>query len=159
MLTWIFFCVGAGRKPDTKGPAQVTNALKAGAVYFAVVFAAGFVLGFLRVFVVVPRIGALRAVALELPIMLAVSWTVCGWVLRRYAVPVACGARAAMGLIAFVLLMLAELALAIATGRTFAAFMASLAMPEGVLGLSGQAIFAMLPLIRRRATNRYNPDP
>lgn len=121
---------------------------KAGVAYFAGVFLAGFGLGFLRVFVVVPRIGALRAVALELPFMLAVSWIVCGWALRRFAPAAEPGARAAIGLIAFALLMLAEALLAIAAGGTLASFLASLATPEGALGLSGQAIFALMPLMR-----------
>ena len=121
---------------------------KAGVAYFSGVFLVGFVLGFARVIVVVPRIGALRAVALELPIMLAISWIACGWVLRRFAPGAKPRARTAMGLIAFVLLMLAEAILAIATGGTLTSLVASLATPEGALGLSGQAIFALMPLMR-----------
>jgi hypothetical protein len=115
---------------------------------------AGFVLGSLRVLLVVPRIGAPRAVALELPIMLAISWTVCGWVLWRFAPACEPGVRAGIGLTAFVLLMLAEATLASATGGTLARFVASLATPEGALGLSGQGIFALMPLLRGEKKNR-----
>ena len=124
------------------------SAIKAGVAYFAVVFMAGFALGAVRVFVVIPRIGALRAVALELPFMLTVSWTACGWVVRRFAVPYEPAARAAMGLVAFVLLMPAEAALALTAGGTLASFAASFATAEGALGLSGQVIFALIPLVR-----------
>ena len=127
----------------------VRLALKAAAAYFSGVFLAGFVLGSLRVFVVVPRIGPVLAVALEFPLMLAVSWIVCGWVVRRFAVPGAIGIRMALGFFAFVLLMLAETLLALATGRTLATFSSSLAEAEGLLGLSGQVILALLPLVRR----------
>jgi ABC-type uncharacterized transport system permease subunit len=128
--------------------------VKAAVTYFSGVFLAGFVLGFLRVFVIVPRIGALRAVALELPIMVAVSWTVCGWVLRRFAPGAGLGVRAAIGLLAFVLLMVAEAILAMATGGTLTSVLASLATPEGALGLSGQGIFALIPLLHGEKKTR-----
>jgi len=44
--------------------------LKAGVLYFAVVFGAGFVLGPIRVMWVVPRLGTRTAEILEAPIML-----------------------------------------------------------------------------------------
>ena len=47
--------------------------LKAGAVYFAVVFAVGFVLGTIRTLWVVPRFGARTAELMEMPVMLAVT--------------------------------------------------------------------------------------
>jgi hypothetical protein len=127
----------------------VKSAIKAGVAYFVAVFAAGFMLGAVRVFVIAPRIGAFWAVAMELPIMLAVAWVACGWAVRRFTVPAAAGERATMGLAAFVLLMTAEAALAIATGSTPTHFLASLATPEGALGLSGQGIFALMPLLRQ----------
>ena len=53
--------------------------------YAAAVFAAGFLLGTLRVLWLVPRFGPTAAVALELPLILAVSWIACRHVAR--AVP------------------------------------------------------------------------
>ena len=64
---------------------DATASLGAGLAYFAVVFAAGFVLGTLRVLVVAPHLGEIAAVVAELPIMLAVSWIICGWLLGRVA--------------------------------------------------------------------------
>ena len=58
--------------------------LKPALVYVLPVFAVAFLLGALRVTLVAPRIGPLAAVALELPLVLALSWVVAGRVLRRW---------------------------------------------------------------------------
>lgn len=62
-----------------------------------IVFAIAFALGTLRMFVLLPWLGATRAVLLELPVLLAVSWAVAGWCVGRFAVPRG-GARVAIGL-------------------------------------------------------------
>jgi hypothetical protein len=83
--------------------------------------------------------------------MLAIAWMVCGWLLRRFAVGGAWTARLAMGAVAFVLLMIAELILSVAAfGGTVAGFVATLGTPEGAAGLAGQVLFAALPLLARR---------
>jgi hypothetical protein len=57
----------------------VAKSAVAGAVYFLVVFLLGFGLGTIRVLFVAPRLGQTTAVLLETPLMLAASWTSCGW--------------------------------------------------------------------------------
>ena len=47
--------------------------LKAGVIYFAFVFGAGFVLGAIRTLWVVPRVGTRLAELMEAPIMLVVT--------------------------------------------------------------------------------------
>lgn len=117
-------------------------------VYAAAVFAAGFVFGTVRTLWLAPQIGALAAVAVELPFMLAVSWLVAGAVLRRRPLP-GMPQRLAMGAVAFALLMAAEALLARAFGQSPAAWLAALATPAGALGLAGQAAFALVPALRR----------
>jgi len=125
--------------------------VKAGIAYFAIVFAAGFVLGTVRTLVLAPRIGAFGAVLIELPLMLAVAWLVCRWLVRQLAVGSAWSERLLMGVVAFVLLMIAELILSVAAfGGTVPGFIAALGTPEGALGLAGQLAFAALPLVVRR---------
>jgi hypothetical protein len=130
------------------------SALKAGFAYFAIVFAAGFVLGTVRTLWLVRTVGEVAAVLIELPIILAVSWFACIWVVRSFAVPRSTRHRALVGGIAFLLLMLAELCLAVLLfGRSPEEFAASLATPAGVIGLAGQIAFATFPLLesgRRR---------
>jgi hypothetical protein len=126
----------------------MTAAVRAGSAYFAVVFAAGFVLGVLRTLVFAPAIGRLAAVALELPLILAVAVMASGVIVRRVGVEAAVAPRLVMGGVAFGLLMLAEYALsALMFGRSPATHLALYARPEQLLGLAGQVAFALLPAL------------
>jgi hypothetical protein len=58
----------------------------AGIVYTLGVFVFAFVVGAIRVTLVAPRTGALLAVLIESPIVLAVSWQVSLWCTRRFNV-------------------------------------------------------------------------
>ena len=78
------------------------SSVKAGIAYFAIIFAAGFMLGTIRVLLLIPRIGETWAVLAELPVMMMLSWFVCGWLLRRFGVPRDWGNRLRMGGVAFV---------------------------------------------------------
>jgi hypothetical protein len=127
----------------------------AAVVYFAVVFAVAFGLGVFRVTVLVPRFGALALVALEVPVVLGVSWAVARRMLGRW--PMALPARVAMGGIAFLLLMTAEAALAaVLSGQSLADFVAAFATLPGALGLAGQIGFAVIPAMAGGA--RVRPD-
>ena len=121
----------------------------AGAVYFLAVYVVGFVLGTARVLFVAPRLGATGAVLIELPVMLAASWIACRWIVGRMAVPSRAPARLAMGASAFALLMLAETALGrLAFGQTLAVQIAAMREIPGLIGLAGQMLFALVPLLQ-----------
>ncbi|HEV2365512.1 MAG TPA: hypothetical protein VGS12_15080 [Caulobacteraceae bacterium] len=123
------------------------RSLRAGALYFALVFAAGFALGAFRVLVTAPRLGEVGAVLLELPVMLFIAWLGCGWLTRRFAIRGP--ERPAMGAVAFALLMAAELAMSMVLfDRTPAAHFAAYLTPAGALGLTGQVAFGLMPLVR-----------
>jgi hypothetical protein len=127
----------------------VKTGVEAGLVYFAIVYAAGFALGTLRVLAVAPAIGASAAVLVELPIILAVSWFACGFVLKRFAVSQ--DARVAMAAISLVLLLLAEIGTGVfAFGQAPEAAIARMFAAENWLGLAGQLLFAAFPLLRQR---------
>ena len=117
-------------------------------LYVATVFAAAFALGALRVMLVVPRLGELAAVTLEVPVVLGLSWLVAGRVLRRWPLPRP-GQRLAMGGLAFALLMLGETILgATLFGRTPAGILAAMATLPGLVGLAGQIGFGLIPALR-----------
>ena len=61
--------------------------LKAGVIYFALVFGAGFMLGTVRVLWGVPHVGTRTAELLEAPIMLVVTILAARWVVRRMSLP------------------------------------------------------------------------
>lgn len=82
--------------------------LKAGVLYFAVVFGAGFVLGPIRILWFVPRLGARIAELLEAPIMLVITIVAARWIVRRLVVPPTPSSRLGMRGIALSLLLIAE---------------------------------------------------
>ncbi|PZN94708.1 MAG: hypothetical protein DCF31_08675 [Alphaproteobacteria bacterium] len=129
----------------------MTRPIIAGLLYFLAMFAIGFVLGTLRVLAVAPRLGELAAVAVEVPVMLALAWPICGALLRRYRVPPGLAPRLAMGTTAFGLLMLAETVLgATLFGQDLTTQWANRATAAGLIGLAGQLLFAALPVLQRR---------
>ncbi|WP_422029169.1 hypothetical protein [Roseovarius sp.] len=126
------------------------RAVSAGAVYFLVVFAVGFALGTFRVLVLLPRVGELTAVMLELPVMLVVSWVCAGWLVGRFRVPGRVADRLVMGSAGFGLLMVAEWMLAVFVfDRPMAAQLAHYARWPGAIGLAGQVAFGVMPVLRR----------
>src|SRR5690349_13956966 len=70
--------------------------LKAGVVYFLLVFAAGFVFGSARQFWAVPRFGVRISELCEMPLMLLVVILAARWTIRRLDVPSALGPRLGM---------------------------------------------------------------
>jgi hypothetical protein len=73
------------------------KSILAGVAYSGSVFAAGFALGVLRTVLVVAPVGETVAVALELPIILAIAWITCRWLINRLEVPSRLVSRAVMG--------------------------------------------------------------
>lgn len=126
------------------------KALIAGAAYFAAVFSLGFLMGVLRVLVVAPRLGESGALMLELPVMLAASWLLCGVLVTRFAVGDRPGDRAVMSATALILLLIAEPAGAmILFGRTPAELISAYRSVPALLGLASQVAFVLFPLFRR----------
>ena len=124
-------------------------ALRAGLCYFAVVFAAGFVLGAVRELVLLAILGSTLAIVLEVPVMLPLSWLVCAWLVRRFSVPPSPSARITMGAVAFLLLIAAETVLGVVGfGRSLTEQLQTYRALGPALGLVAQIAFAAFPLIQ-----------
>lgn len=112
--------------------------------YFAGVFALAFAVGVGRTLWLAPRVGAVAAVLAELPVILTASWLWSRHLLCRHPLPRRAQALA-MGALAFALLMVAELGLALLLGQSAGQWLSSLATLAGALGLAGQLGFAVMP--------------
>lgn len=86
----------------------VKQILKAGALYFTLVFAVGFALGTIRTLWVTPALGARAAELIEEPIMFGVSIFAARWVVRRLRFPVNWRMRLGLGCVALGLMILVE---------------------------------------------------
>lgn len=91
--------------------------LKAGALYFALVFGAGFLLGAIRVPLLVPRFGERTAELMEMPIMFVITIVSARWIVLRFAVPSTLLFRFGMGFVALFFLLAAEFTLVLRLRR------------------------------------------
>ncbi len=135
-----------------------TQHIKAAATYFALVFGAGFMLGTLRVLLLVPRLGERTAELLELPLMILVSAFAATFIVHRFALPRHWVDRAIVGVIALVLLLGAELVLAVLIqDRSLAEYIAARDPVSGLAYLLALLFYAAMPctlLYSKRAARR-----
>jgi hypothetical protein len=125
--------------------------LKTGFLYFALVFAAGFVLGTVRVLWLVPRLGERTAELMETPIMLLVIIIAARWVLRRFPAPPALPKRLAVGVIGLALLLVAEITFVLSLrGLSIAKYVAMRDPVSGSVYLAMLVVFAVMPLLVAR---------
>ena len=124
--------------------------VKAGAVYFALVFGAGFVLGTIRTLWIVPRLGTRKAELIEAPIMLMVTIVAARWVVLRFTLPPLPSARLGMGCIALVLLLVAEFGFMLRLRRlSIREYLSTRDPVSGTVYYVMLAVFAVVPLLVR----------
>jgi hypothetical protein len=125
------------------------SGVRAGSLYFAVVFAAGVVLGVPRTLFIAPALGELTAVLLEVPAMLAIAWVACGWALNKADVASRVSQRLIVGAIALMLLLVAEVSLSfLLTGKTPLEHFLGYTQPSALIGLAAQVAYAGFPLFK-----------
>jgi hypothetical protein len=125
--------------------------LKAGVLYFALVFGAGFVLGAIRILWVVPRFGMRMAELMETPIMFVTTVVAAWWIVRRLAVPSKPSSRLGMGCIALGLLLVTEFTLVLwLRGLSISDYLASRDPVSGTVYYVMLGVFAIVPLLLAR---------
>jgi hypothetical protein len=129
--------------------------LLAGVAYFATVFGVGFVLGTLRVLVIVPIVGARTAELIETPIMLAVSYIAANWIIRWLAVPTRLFERLGMGVVALLFLLAAEFGFVLwLRGMSLAAYLETRDPLTGTIYYVCLLIFGAMPVILLKMNRR-----
>ena len=125
--------------------------LKAGALYFALTFGAGFVLGTIRVLWAAPAFGTRAAELMETPLMFVVSILAARWTVRRLGVPPAASKRLGVGLVALSLLIAAEFTFVLRLrGLSIGEYFASRDPVSGTVYMVMLVVFAILPLFVAR---------
>jgi len=129
----------------------IMQTLKAGVLYFALVFGAGFVLGTIRTLWVVPKVGTRRAELMEAPIMFVVTIMAARWIVLRFAIPPLTSARLGMGVTALALLLAAEFGLMLRLrGLSMRNYLATRDPVSGTVYYLMLVVFAIMPLFVAR---------
>jgi len=129
----------------------VMRILKAGILYFTLVFGAGFVLGSIRVLWVVPRLGTRIAELAEAPIMFVITIFAAQWIVRRLAVPPIPSKRLGMGCLGLGLMLLAEFTLVVwLRGISIGEYLATRDTVSGTVYFVMLGIFAIMPILIAR---------
>lgn len=122
--------------------------LKAGTLYFALVFAAGFVLGIIRTIWIAPYFGTRIAELMEAPVMFVVTVPSAKWAARCLTIPSSWARRLAVGLVALGLLLLAEFTVVLwIRGLTITQYLADRDPVAGTVYVAMLAVFALMPLL------------
>jgi hypothetical protein len=131
---------------------QTMKPLKAGLAYFALVFGTGFLLGALRVTLLVPRLGERMAELLEMPVMLVVTVLAARFIVRHFALVPMWRSSAATGAVGLALVFAAEISLLMVLQKqSLADYLASRDPVSGGAFLVMLGAFAAMPcLVARR---------
>lgn len=124
----------------------MTTAFFLGLIYFGMVFSLAFAMGVARALIIAPKLGAVAAVLLEVPIIVAASWVIARRLLQHRSLSLS--QRALMGVVAFTLTMVSEAVLsALIRGQSVVDWGADVVTPLGLIGLAGQVAFAVIPIL------------
>jgi hypothetical protein len=136
-------------------PSVRMHELRAGLVYSALVFSAGFVLGCVRVPLVSPRLGERWAELAEMPAMAAAILCSARWVERRFLLSPHVATRLAVGVVALTILVATELALVRPLRHEgIGEYVARKDPVAGTAYVAMLALFALMPLLLSRHRGR-----
>lgn len=127
---------------------MIARVLKAGLIYFAIVFGVGFFLGMLRVPFLVPALGERTAELIELPFMLAAIFFAARWVVGRYSFKGDLVSALSVGIIAALVLLVVEFSVVLwLRGLSIIQFLESRDSIAAVLYYSAVGVFGLMPAI------------
>lgn len=130
------------------------NIFKAGALYFAIVFGAGFILSPLREFFLVPKFGVKIAELIVLPIMLLIIIFSARWVMHRFDLPGRSASSIITGIIALALMLLAEFSVVLKIqGLTIGDYLSGKDPVSGIVYYLTLGFLAVMPFILKQKQN------
>jgi len=122
--------------------------LKAGVIYFLLLFALGWIMGPIRELWAVPKFGRMTALLVEAIIMLIAMIVAAGWVTLWFDVPQTLGSTIPVGLVALAILAPAEIAGVLwVRGQSLQDYTASFVTAPGVISLVMFVLFAVMPTV------------
>ena len=134
----------------TRSAHGLRRTLNASLTYVGLVFGAGFLLGTVRVLLVVPRLGVRGAELLEMPLMAVVILVAARHVVRRFQLPPQPAVRLPVGATALVLVLGLELMVAVGLqGRTLAEAISERDPVSGPVYGALLGLFALMPALVR----------
>ena len=138
---------------------RIAQALKPSLAYAAVVFAVGFVLGSIRVFLVVPRIGVRWAELLEAPLMIFASFLGARFIVSHWGL-LDRAQCLVVGILSLAFMLLAEVGFVLAQGINIPQYIAGRDPVSGPVYLLSLGIFTVMPLLvsAGRASNISSKD-
>jgi hypothetical protein len=125
--------------------------LKAGFLFFALVFSAGFALGTIRTLWVAPRLGARLAELIETPLMLGISAIAARFIALRLSMPRRVHERLAFGILALALMLAVEFSFVLRLrGLSFQDYVRNLDPVAGTAYYISLLFLAVMPILIAR---------
>lgn len=139
-----------GGAVEKTGPSTAARVLRAAGLYFAVVFAAGLILGPPRVLWLEPWLGRTLAVLCEAPLLILAMWLGAGVAPKWAGMHEGWPAYLIMGVVALLLQQIADLAVGFGfRGMNLTEQLAYFTTPPGYIYAFTLLLFTLMPIIRR----------
>ena len=132
----------------SESPHGLVQVLKAGTIYFLVAVGAEFVLEVVRLQVVALHVGERLAEMLEIPNVLLATIIGARWIVDRFTLPPLPGIRLGVGLVALMLLLIAEGTVILPLhGLTVSEYLAGRDSVVGVAPLGALGVLTVMPFL------------
>ena len=128
--------------------------IKAACLYFGLVFAAGFVLGPIRVLLLVPQVGVRAAELMEMPLMVIATIVAARWVVLIFGNGSVWRFPLRMGALSLSLLVGAEIGLGRLSGASAADYITARDPVSGTAYFLALGLFALMPWLVVRGNDR-----
>ena len=136
------------KTPGSERPHGLVQVLKAGTIYFLVAVGAEFVLEVIRLQVVALHVGERLAEMLEIPNVLLATIIGARWIVDRFTLPPLPGIRLGVGLVALMLLLIAEGTIILPLhGLSVSEYLATRDSVVGVAPLGALGVLTVMPFL------------